>query len=109
MFKLFLPKMLTVREGLNRSRTRENAVFLDVRPREEFQKSHIADTVNIPFDKLETEAPRRFRDKETEIYVVGSYTYKPKKAARLLYKLGFKTVIPSGYMEQHYGLMTNGR
>lgn len=109
MFKLFLPKMLTVREGLNLSRTHENAVFLDVRPREEFQKSHIADTVNIPFDKLEAEAPRRLRDREMEIYVVGNYQNKPKKAARILYKLGYKHVIPSGYMEQHYGLMTNGR
>ncbi len=96
--------MLTVNEGINRSRTDKNAVMIDIRSKEEYGRGYVAGTINIPMDKLEL-AQTRIRDKNTVIYIMGSYENNPKKAARKLKKYGFKNVVPSGVFEEHHGIL----
>lgn len=100
-----IKKLITVNEGINRARRDENAVLLDIRPREDYKAGHVAGTINIPLNKIE-QVKNRIRSFDTTIYVIGTYTYRPKKGVSQLKKMGYKNVIPSGYMEEHIGQLT---
>lgn len=97
-------KTLTVNEGINRTRTEKGAVLLDVRPKEDYKKGHVAGAVNIPMDKMEL-IKTRIPSTDTRLYVVGDYNNNPKKAIRALKKLGYNNAIPSGNMEDHHGIL----
>lgn len=96
--------MLTVNEGINKARTEKNAVLLDVRNRGNYKKGHIAGAINVPMDKLE-QIRTRIPSTDTRIYVIGDYNNNPKKAVRELKKLGYGNAVPSGNMEEHYGML----
>ena len=58
-------KRLTVNEAINAAHTSENAIIIDCRAKEDYQKGHVAGTKNIPLDKItEDRILRRFPDKE---------------------------------------------
>ena len=48
----------------------EEAVVLDVRPKEEFSEGHIVGAINIPYDKLDDRYPELNRYKEKAMVVV---------------------------------------
>ena len=92
-------KKLTVNEAINKAHTSENAMLIDCRTKDEFNHGHVAGAVNIPLDKItEDRILRRFPDKETSLYIIGSYNFRPEK-------LGYKNVIFGGNMEEHYGML----
>ncbi len=95
---------LTVNEGINRARMEKGAVLLDIRPKEAFKKGHISGAVNIPLDRLE-QVKNRIRSMDAAVYVVGDYNHSQKKAAKELKKMGYKNAVPSGSMEEHYGIL----
>ena len=97
-------KELTVNEGINLVRGNKNALLLDIRPKEEFKKGHVAGAVNIPMDRLDL-VKGRIPDKDTTVYVVGDYHHSQKKAAKELKKMGYTSVYPSGSMEDHHGIL----
>lgn len=105
MFERF--KTLTVNDGINLVRTTKDAVLLDVRPREEYKRGHVAGSINIPMDKLE-QVKNRVRSLDTAIYVVGTAEHKPGAAARKIKKMGYTNVRASGFMEDHHGLLKKG-
>ena len=45
-------KRLTVNEAINAAHTSENAIIIDCRAKEDYQKGHVAGTKNIPLDKI---------------------------------------------------------
>ena len=61
---------------------------------------------NIQLDKItEDRILRRFPDKETSLYIIGSYNFRPEKAVKAFKKLGYKNAIFGGNMEEHYGML----
>ncbi|MDD6305283.1 MAG: rhodanese-like domain-containing protein [Lachnospiraceae bacterium] len=100
-------KRLTVNEAINAAHTSENAVLIDCRAKEDYQKGHVAGTKNIPLDKItEDRILRRFPDKEKSFYIIGSYSYRSEKAVKAFKKMGYKNAIFGGYMEEHHGILT---
>ena len=99
-------KRLTVNEAINAAHTSENAIIIDCRAKEDYQKGHVAGTKNIPLDKItEDRILRRFTDKEKSFYIIGSYSYRSEKAVKAFKKLGYKNAIFGGYMEEHHGIL----
>ena len=90
-------KRLTVNEAINAAHTSENAIIIDCRAKEDYQKGHVAGTKNIPLDKIP--------DKEKSFYIIGSYSYRSEKAVKAFKKLGYKNAIFGGYMEEHHGIL----
>ena len=91
-------KRLTVNEAINAAHTSENAIIIDCRAKEDYQKGHVAGTKNIPLDKItEDRILRRFPDKEKSFYIIGSYSYRSEKAVKAFKKLGYKNLgyVPS--------------
>lgn len=95
-------KMLTVNEGINRTRTEKNSFLIDVRTKEKYKKGHVAGSINIPIERVNM-LENRVRDKSATLYVVGDADERPRKAAHAIKKLGYRNVVPSGFMEDHVG------
>ena len=76
-------KVLTVNDAINESRTDKNAVLIDIRSKEEYKRGYISGAINVPMTQLEW-IEKRVPDKSKKIYIVGSYDYEPKKAAKKL-------------------------
>ena len=93
-------KVLTVNDAINESRTDKNAVLIDVRAKDVYNRGYISGS--IPMTQLEL-IEKRVPDKEKKIYIVGSYDNDPKKAAKKLKKMGYENAIPGGRMEEHEG------
>ena len=90
-------KKLTVNEAINKAHTSENAMLIDCRTKDEFNHGHVAGAVNIPLNKItEDRILRRFPDKETSLYIIGSYNFRPEKAVKAFKKLGYKNAILRG-------------
>ena len=99
-------KKLTVNEAINKAHTSQNALLIDCRIKEEYSHGHVAGAINIPLEKMTADRVlRRFPDKEKELYIIGSYSYKPQNAVRTLKKMGYKRAVFGGYMEEHYGVL----
>ena len=82
-------KKLTVNEAINKAHTSQNALLIDCRIEEEYSHGHVAGAINIPLEKMTADRVlRRIPDKEKELYIIGSYSYKPQNAVRTLKKMG---------------------
>ena len=100
-------KALTVNEAINQSRTRDNAVLVDIRSRVAYREGYVAGSINIPLDKAEL-ITKRIPDRETTVYVIGSTASEPAKGVKAFKKLGYKNVVQGGCMEDHHGLLRHG-
>lgn len=99
-------KKLTVNEAINKAHTSQNTLLIDCRIKEEYSHGHVAGAINIPLEKMTADRVlRRIPDKEKELYIIGSYSYKPQNAVRTLKKMGYKHAVFGGYMEEHYGVL----
>ena len=93
-------EMKTINEGINIVRTTKNAVLVDVRSKDDYDKHHVAGAISIPYNRLDL-AEHRIRNKETLVYVYGSYYHKPKAIVKKLRKMGFTNIHSCGYYEEH--------
>ena len=64
---------------------------VDVRTREEYEKGHIPEAIQMAFDDLKKEAKKSFKTDE-EIIVYSSTEADARKAAEQLKQLGFKDI-----------------
>ena len=70
----------------------EEAVILDVRPKEDFGEGHIVGAINIPYDKLDDRYSELNRFKEQALVVVCKMGQHSGAAGTLLKKQGFERV-----------------
>ncbi|MBD5514404.1 MAG: rhodanese-like domain-containing protein [Lachnospiraceae bacterium] len=100
-------RKITVNKAINKCRTLENAYLIDCREKVEYKNGHISGAINCPIDKItEENILRRFPDKTSQFYIVGSYTQRPGEAVKKFKKLGYKNALLGGYMEEHHGMLT---
>lgn len=100
-------RKITVNKVINQFRTSENAYLIDCREKAEYKNGHIAGSINYPIDKITDEnILRRFPDKTSQFWIVGSYKQRPGAAVKKLKKLGYKNARFGGYMEEHHGMLT---
>ena len=97
----------TVNKAINKCRTSDNAYLIDCREKDEYKNGHISGAINCPIDKItEENILRRFQDKTSQFYIVGSYAHRPGEAVKKFKKLGYKNAQLGGYMEEHHGMLT---
>ncbi len=102
-----LTRKITVNIAINKFRTSENAYLIDCREKAEYKNGHIAGSINCPIDKWTDEnILRRFPDKTSQFWIVGSYKQRPGGAVKKFKKLGYKSARFGGYMEEHHGMLT---
>ena len=100
-------RKITVNKAINKFRTSENVYLIDCREKAEYKNGHISGSINCPIDKItEENILRRFPDKTSQFYIVGSYTQRPGEAVKKFKKLGYKNAQLGGYMEEHHGMLT---
>ncbi|MCX7709474.1 MAG: rhodanese-like domain-containing protein [Clostridia bacterium] len=71
-------------------------ILLDVRTLEEYQEKHIPNSLLIPVDVIEKEAPAKLTNKEAEIFVYCRSGRRSVAAAEALVKMGYSNVYNLG-------------
>ncbi len=77
----------------------EKAFWIDVRTTEEFISGHVADSTNIPYDKIKDSAHLLPHDKTTQINVYCRSGRRSDIAKTLLLDLGYLNVIDHGGLD----------
>lgn len=83
-------------EALQRIESGEDIILLDVRTPGEYAEGHIADSLLIPLQTLEEEAPRHLTDKNVPIFVYCRSGRRSLEAAEILVELGYTQVYDMG-------------
>jgi len=91
MIDIFLPNVDAdiVKKAID---AQENFLLLDVRTKQEYEKEHIRESVNIPFDELRERIGELPEDKHRKIYVYCFSGSRSAPAAEQLLKFGYDKV-----------------
>lgn len=76
--------------------TREDAVVLDVRTREEYEEAHIPDAICVPNESIQDTMPEELPDKDQLILVYCRSGNRSRQAAEKLSALGYTNVMEFG-------------
>ena len=71
---------------------RGNGVLLDIRERKDFEAGHIVNSVNIPFNKLESRCTELDKHKSDPIIIVCNMGQTASQAVPVLQKAGFSNI-----------------
>jgi rhodanese-related sulfurtransferase len=74
---------------------KENKIIIDVRSEKEYLAWHIADSINIPLEKLE-KGIDQIKDKAVKIVVCCASGFRSMMAKNFLNKLGYQNVENGG-------------
>lgn len=77
----------------------EGAVLIDVRSKEEYQRSHLEGAINIPYTAIHAEAPHSLKDGTKPLICYCSTGKRSRQAAKSLALLGYESV----YCLEHMG------
>lgn len=91
-----------MKELLNRYQSQPNAILLDVRQPDEYEKGHIPGARSIPLQKLR-DFSLEVTDKDTPIYVYCLSGARSARAVRALRGVGFTAVTDLGGINSYTG------
>ncbi len=74
----------------------ENIILLDVRTQEEYNEKRIPDSILIPVEGIDKDAPAKITDKNTTIFVYCRSGNKSAIAAEVLTVMGYTQVYDLG-------------
>ncbi|NLZ36053.1 MAG: rhodanese-like domain-containing protein [Clostridiales bacterium] len=100
LFNLF--KRTDIKSGVEKYKSSDNAVLLDVRTRDEFTQGHIPDAINIPLQKI-SEALSYIQDKNTPVFAYCLSGIRSRRAVNELHSLGYKNVVNIGGISAYQG------
>ena len=83
-------------EAKKRLESEKGIVLLDVRTQEEYDEKHIPNSLLIPVDVIEKEAPEKLTDKNTPIFVYCRSGRRSVTASEALVKMGYTKVYNLG-------------
>lgn len=69
---------------------------IDVRTVEEFREGHIANSINLPLDQLESLASRKLPKKDAKMFIICYSGSRSSAATRLLAAMGYSQVYDIG-------------
>jgi phage shock protein E len=75
---------------------RNGALLIDVRTGAEFASGHLPDAINLPLDEIETELPRRVRDKSQVLLLHCQSGVRGGVAKKKLNALGYTNAFNLG-------------
>jgi len=83
---------------------RKNINIIDIRDEYKFKKSHIINSINIPYRYLITN-PSQYLNKQDNYVIICDYGITSDDATEKLYKLGYNvTSVINGISKWQYGL-----
>ncbi|HEY9061857.1 MAG TPA: rhodanese-like domain-containing protein [Pseudobacteroides sp.] len=83
-------------DAKKRLSSEKGIILLDVRTQEEYDEKHIPNSLLIPVDVIEKEAPEKLTDKNTTIFVYCRSGRRSVTASEALAKMGYKKVYNLG-------------
>lgn len=83
-------------DAKNRLDSETGIILLDVRTQEEYDEMHIPNSLLIPVDVIEKEAPEKLTDKNTTIFVYCRSGRRSVTASEALIKMGYTKVYNLG-------------
>ncbi len=87
-------KFITIENLLEMRANNEKFKLVDVLPEEEFQEGHIPGAINIPLEKLSTNAKDHLKKSDKIVVYCAKYACQAStKAATTLLKMGYKKTL----------------
>jgi phage shock protein E len=87
---------ISVKEAKARLETEKGIILLDVRTKEEYAEKHIPNSMLIPLDAIEKEAPGKFTDKNATIFVYCRSGKRSVTASKALVGIGYTNIYNLG-------------
>lgn len=94
---------ISMSEGINRMKSDENFILLDVRRADEFAMGHIPGAVNLPNEEIGKAEIPSLPDKNQTIYIYCRSGNRSKLAADKLLALGYTNLIEFGGILDYTG------
>lgn len=98
-----MPQKMEINAGVEKVRTLENALLVDVRNDFEFEKGHIPGSLNLALSRILNEAEEVLPDQDVPIYVYCQSGVRSARAAKLLELLGYGDVTDLGGISDYTG------
>ena len=95
-------KSKDINEELIQFQNTKNAILLDVRSKEEYEMSHIPESINIGLTDIE-KVNEIIKDKSTMIFVYCFSGARSEKACRKIKEMGYKNIKNIGGISQYQG------
>ncbi|MDQ2087985.1 rhodanese-like domain-containing protein [Herbivorax sp. ANBcel31] len=89
-------KNISAREAKERIDSEKGIILLDVRTPAEYEEAHIPETLLIPLDILDRDAPKMISDKDATIFIYCRSGRRSITAAKILISLGYTNVYNLG-------------
>ena len=100
-------KRTDINEGVMRFNRTEGAVLLDVRSRDEYRRGHIAGSINIPLERIQS-APDILKDKNVPVFSYCLRGQRSKRAVLALSQMGYTNVMNIGGIASYRGEIIHG-
>ena len=94
--RLISYKNISPKDAKARLEAEKGIILLDVRTPEEYAEKHIPDSLLIPIDTIEKEAPAKLADKNAIIFVYCRSGRRSVTASEALVKMGYTNIYNLG-------------
>lgn len=95
-------RALSPEDGWTLLQNDTKVILLDVRTPDEFSYSHLPNSKNLPFNKLDKNAHQKLGNRNKTILAYCQSGARSKQATKLLYAYGFTNVYDIGGLETFY-------
>ena len=87
---------------LEKAKTIQGSVILDVRSVSEYKGGHIPKSINIPVDEI-SKISMQYKDKTTPFFVYCLSGARSAGAVRIMNKMGYENVVDMGGISRYHG------
>ena len=95
-------KLKDINGELEKAKTINGSIILDVRTISEYKDGHIPNSINIPVEDIESVASK-YKDKSTPFFVYCLSGARSASAARVMNQMGYENVTDMGGIMRYRG------
>ena len=95
-------KVKDINGELEKAKTIEGSVILDVRTVSEYKGGHIPKSINIPVDEI-SKVSVKYQDKATPFFFYCLSGARSAGAVRIMNQMGYENVVDMGGISRYYG------
>ncbi len=95
-------KVKDIHGELEKAKSIEGSIILDVRTISEYEDGHIPNSINIPVDEISNIA-LKYKDKQTYFFVYCLSGARSASAVRIMKNMGYENVVDMGGISNYHG------
>lgn len=95
-------KLKNINGELEKAKSTNGSIILDVRTISEYKDGHIPNSINIPVENIESVASK-YKDKSTPFFVYCLSGARSASAARVMNQMGYENVTDMGGIMRYRG------